>query len=73
MNREEGFVGTGLKKDEFVFDCSDIDDIIAFTKEGKMKIFKVQEQGAIWQVDGEEIQEEWQWNQPEEDTPIKED
>ena len=41
MNREEGFVGTGLKKDEFVFDCSDIDDIIAFTKEGKMKIFKV--------------------------------
>ena len=41
MNREEGFIGTGLKKDEFVFDCSDIDDIIAFTKEGKMKIFKV--------------------------------
>ena len=41
MNREEGFVGTGLKKDEFVFDCSDIDDIIAFTKEGKMKVFKV--------------------------------
>jgi len=41
MNREEGFVGIGLKKDEFVFDCSDIDDIIAFTKEGKMKIFKV--------------------------------
>ncbi len=41
MNREEGFVGTGLKKDEFVFDCSDIDDINAFTKEGKMKIFKV--------------------------------
>ncbi len=41
MNRSEGFIGTGLKKDEFICDCSDIDDIIAFTKEGKMKIFKV--------------------------------
>ncbi len=41
MNRAEGFVGTSLKKDEFVCDCSDIDDIIAFTKEGKMKVFKV--------------------------------
>lgn len=41
MDRAEGFVGTGLKKDEFVCDCSDIDDIIAFTKEGKMKVFKV--------------------------------
>lgn len=41
MNREEGFIGTGLKKDEYICDCSDIDDIIAFTKEGKMKVFKV--------------------------------
>lgn len=41
MNRAEGFIGTGLKKDEFICDCSDIDDIIAFTKEGKMKVFKV--------------------------------
>ena len=41
MNRVEGFIGTSLKKDEFITDCSDIDDIIAFTKEGKMKIFKV--------------------------------
>jgi topoisomerase-4 subunit A len=41
VNREEGFVGTSLKKDEFVTDCSDLDDIIAFTKEGKMKVFKV--------------------------------
>lgn len=41
VNRAEGFVGTSLKKDEFVCDCSDIDDIIAFTKEGKMKVFKV--------------------------------
>src|SRR5690606_22720757 len=41
VNRSEGFIGTGLKKDEFVTDCSDLDDIIAFTKEGKMKVFKV--------------------------------
>ncbi|MCE3258824.1 MAG: topoisomerase subunit [Bacteroidetes bacterium] len=41
VNKAEGFVGTSLKKDEFVCDCSDIDDIIAFTKEGKMKVFKV--------------------------------
>lgn len=41
VNRSEGFIGTSLKKDEFVCDCSDIDDIIAFTKEGKMKICKV--------------------------------
>lgn len=41
VDRAEGFVGTGLKKDEYVCDCSDIDDIIAFTKEGKMKVFKV--------------------------------
>jgi topoisomerase-4 subunit A len=41
VNKSEGFVGTSLKKDEFVCDCSDIDDIIAFTKEGKMKVFKV--------------------------------
>ncbi len=40
VNRAEGFVGTGLKKDEYVCDCSDIDDIIAFTEEGKMKVFK---------------------------------
>ncbi|MCM4163106.1 MULTISPECIES: DNA gyrase/topoisomerase IV subunit A [unclassified Arenibacter] len=41
VNREEGFVGTSLKKDEYVTDCSDIDDIIIFTKEGKMMIAKV--------------------------------
>ncbi|MCC7029885.1 MAG: DNA gyrase/topoisomerase IV subunit A, partial [Chitinophagaceae bacterium] len=40
-NWTEGFIGTGLKKDEFLFDCSDMDNIIAFTREGKMKIFKV--------------------------------
>ena len=41
MNRDEGFVGTGLKKDEFIADCSDMDDIIAFTKRGIMKVVKV--------------------------------
>jgi len=43
VDKEEGFVGTGLRKNEFVCECSDIDDIIAFTKEGKMKVFKVDE------------------------------
>lgn len=41
MNREEGFIGTGLKKDEFLFDCSDMDDLIAFTQDGIMKVVKV--------------------------------
>ncbi len=41
VNRAEGFAGKSLKKDEFVCDCSDLDDIIAFTKDGKMKVFKV--------------------------------
>src|SRR6056300_1370434 len=35
MNREEGFIGTSLKRDEFVCDCSDIDDVIVFTQDGK--------------------------------------
>src|SRR5690554_1273601 len=41
VNRAEGFIGTSLKKDEYVCDCSDIDDIIVFTKEGKMMVSKV--------------------------------
>ena len=41
VNREEGFIGTSLKRDEYITDCSDIDDIIVFTKEGKMMITKV--------------------------------
>jgi topoisomerase-4 subunit A len=41
VNKEEGFIGTGLKKEEFLFDCSDIDDIIVFTKRGIMKVVKV--------------------------------
>ena len=38
INRAEGFIGTGLKKDEFVCNCSDIDDIIVFFKDGKYKM-----------------------------------
>ena len=41
MNRAEGFVGTSLKKDEFLCDCTDYDDIIAFAKSGVMKVVKV--------------------------------
>ncbi|PKB15463.1 DNA gyrase/topoisomerase IV subunit A [Flavobacterium sp. 5] len=41
VNKEEGFVGTSLKKDEYVADCSDIDDIIVFLRDGKMMITKV--------------------------------
>jgi topoisomerase-4 subunit A len=41
VNRAEGFIGTSLRKDEFVCECSDIDDIIAFTKDGKMQVVKV--------------------------------
>lgn len=41
INRQEGFVGTGLKKDEFVCNCSDLDDIIVFYKDGKFKVLKV--------------------------------
>ena len=41
VNRAEGFIGKGLKKDELIGDVSDLDDIIAFTKSGKMKVVKV--------------------------------
>ena len=41
INREEGFIGTGLKKDEFVCNCSDIDDVIIFYKDGKYKIVRI--------------------------------
>ena len=40
INRQEGFIGTGLKKDEFVCNCSDIDDIIVFFKDGKYKMVR---------------------------------
>lgn len=41
VNREEGFFGTGLKKDEFVCECSDLDDIIAFTRGGKLMVSRI--------------------------------
>ncbi len=41
VNKAEGFVGTSLKKDEFVCDCSDLDDVIVFTSDGIMKVLKV--------------------------------
>ena len=43
VNREDGFIGTGLRKDEFVCDCSDIDEIIVFRGDGKCIITKVQD------------------------------
>lgn len=43
VNRAEGFIGTGMKKDEFVTDCSDIDDIIVFREDGKYSVVKVQD------------------------------
>ena len=41
VNYKDGFVGTGLKKDEFVSDCSDIDDVIAFCKDGTFKVVRI--------------------------------
>ncbi len=41
INRNDGFIGTGLKKDEFVCNCSDIDDIIIFFRDGKFKVVRV--------------------------------
>lgn len=43
VNREDGFIGYGLKKDEFVCDCSDIDDIIIFRKDGICQVTRIQE------------------------------
>jgi len=43
VNRAEGFIGTSLKKDEFITDCSDIDDIIVFRKDGVMVVSKIDE------------------------------
>ena len=43
INRNDGFIGTGLKKDEFVCNCSDLDDIIIFYKDGKYKVIRVAE------------------------------
>jgi len=47
MNRSEGFIGTSLKKDELVCECSDLDDIIVFTKRGMMKVVRVADKSFI--------------------------
>ena len=47
VNREEGFVGYGLKKDEYVKDCSDLDDVIIFRADGKYLVTKVQEKAFV--------------------------
>ena len=47
INRAEGFIGTGLKKEEYLFDCSDLDDIIIFYKDGKYKIVKVADKAFV--------------------------
>lgn len=47
INREEGFIGTALKKDELAFECSDLDDIIAITRRGILKVVKVAEKTFI--------------------------
>ncbi|HEX8574965.1 MAG TPA: DNA gyrase/topoisomerase IV subunit A, partial [Flavobacterium sp.] len=47
VNKEEGFIGTGLKKDEYVADCSDIDDVIVFLRDGKMMVTRVDEKKFI--------------------------
>jgi len=47
VNRAEGFIGTGLKKDELLFECSDLDDIIVFAKNGVMKVVKVSDKTFI--------------------------
>jgi topoisomerase-4 subunit A len=62
VNRAEGFLGTGLKKDEFVCDCSDIDDIIAITRAGKLMVTRLGDKKfvgkdviyiAVWQKNDE--------------------
>ena len=42
INRSEGFIGTTLRKEEFVEECSDIDDVIVFTEEGNMHVTKIE-------------------------------
>ncbi|GAA4455683.1 DNA gyrase/topoisomerase IV subunit A [Rurimicrobium arvi] len=47
VNRKEGFIGTGLKKDEYLFDCSDLDQIIVFRRNGTMQVTKVSDKNFI--------------------------
>jgi topoisomerase IV subunit A len=47
INKADGFIGSGLKKDEYLFDCNDADSLIAFTKDGKVRIVKVSDKAFI--------------------------
>jgi topoisomerase IV subunit A len=47
VNRADGFIGYGLKKDEFVCDCSDLDDIIVIRKDGVCVVTKIQDKGFV--------------------------
>ena len=64
VNREEGFVGLGLKKDEFLGECSDIDNIIAFTKSGVFKVFKASDKTFV----GKDILHAAVWRKGDEHT-----
>ena len=56
INRAEGFIGTGLKKDEFVCNCSDIDDIILFYKDGTYKVIKVADKVFIGETERSKVE-----------------
>jgi len=47
VNYKDGFIGSGLKKDEFVCDCSDIDDIIVFKRDGKMRVTRIEDKAFV--------------------------
>lgn len=64
VNREEGFVGWSLRKDEFIQDCSDIDDIIVFRRDGTMKIVRIADKVFI----GKDIIEARVWKKGDERT-----
>ena len=56
INRAEGFIGTSLKKDEFVCNCSDIDDIIIFYKDGTYKVIKVAEKVFVGETERSKVE-----------------
>jgi topoisomerase IV subunit A len=64
VNRVDGFVGTGLKKDEFVCDCSDIDDVIVFRKDGKFQVIRISDKTFV----GKDIIHIAVWNKNDERT-----
>jgi topoisomerase-4 subunit A len=64
VNRADGFIGTGLKKDEFVQDCSDIDDIIVFRRDGVMKVVRVGDKTFV----GKDIEHVAVWKKNDERT-----